>query len=102
MQSCAIQSILEIPDPGLELVVQDNSDSRELESYTSASVVDRRLRYRYTPPPFSMIDNFNAAVELATGEYLCLIGDDDGVNPEIMEAAHWAQGENVDAIGGET
>lgn len=94
----AIQSILEIPDSRLELVIQDNSDSRELETYVHANIRDSRFRYRYTPPPFSMIDNFNAAVELATGEYLCLIGDDDGVNPEIMEAAEWAKSENLDSL----
>jgi glycosyltransferase involved in cell wall biosynthesis len=94
----AIQSILEIPDPRLELVVQDNSDSRELESYVHDNIEDNRLRYRYTPPPFSSIDNFNAAVELATGEYVCLIGDDDGVNPEILEAAAWAKANDLDAL----
>lgn len=94
----AIQSILEIPDPRLELVVQDNSDSRELESYVHQNIKDNRFRYRYTPPPFSSIDNFNAAVELAGGEYICLIGDDDGVNPEIMEAASWAEANGVDVL----
>lgn len=94
----AIQSILEIPDPRLELVVQDNSESRELEAYVRENIKDIRFEYRYTPPPFSSIDNFNAALELATGEYVCLIGDDDGVNPEIMEAASWARSENVDCL----
>ena len=94
----AIQSILEISDPRLELVVQDNSDSRELESYVQLNLKDNRFHYRYTPPPFSSIDNFNAAVELANGEYLCLIGDDDGINPEIIEAAAWAQANDLDAL----
>ena len=95
----AILSILEISDARLELVVQDNSESRDLESYVRCNVRDSRFRYRYTPPPFSSIDNFNAAVELATGEYVCLIGDDDGVNPEIMDAAEWAKRENIDSLG---
>ena len=94
----AIQSILEIPDPRLELVIQDNSEYRDLETYVQANVRDTRFRYRYTPPPFSSIDNFNAAVELATGEYVCMIGDDDGVNPEIMEAAEWARREDLDSL----
>lgn len=94
----AIQSILEIPDPRLELVVQDNSDSRDLESYVRTNILNSRFHYRYTPPPFSMIDNFNAAIEMARGEYICLIGDDDGVNPEIMEAAAWAKSRDVDSI----
>ena len=94
----AIQSILGIPDPRLQLVVQDNSESRELESYVQANIRDTRFRYRYTPPPFSSIDNFNAVLELATGEYVCMIGDDDGVNPEIVEAASWAKSEGLDSL----
>lgn len=94
----AIQSILEMPDPRLELVLQDNSDTRQLELYVQENIKDKRLRYRYTPPPFSPIDNFNAAVELARGEYLCMIGDDDGVNPEIMHAVSWAKANNLDAL----
>ena len=94
----AIQSILEIADPRLELIVQDNSDSRELESFVLNSIADERMVYRYTPPPFSSIDNFNAALELSSGEYVCMIGDDDGVNPEILEAAAWARRNDVDSL----
>lgn len=94
----AIRSILAIDDRELQLVVQDNSDSRELEDFVRANVSDSRFRYRYTPPPFSSIDNFNAAMELATGEYVCLIGDDDGVNPEIMEAVRWTKQNGLDAL----
>lgn len=94
----AIESIMEIKDARLELVVQDNSDSRELEDYVRDNIQDSRLRYRYTQPPFSMIDNFNAAIELATGEYVCMIGDDDGVNPEIIGAASWAKSIGLDAL----
>jgi hypothetical protein len=94
----AIQSILEIADPRLELIIQDNSDSRELESFVRDNVADRRMAYRYTPPPFSSIDNFNAALELSSGEYVCMIGDDDGVNPEILEAAAWARENDVDSL----
>jgi hypothetical protein len=83
-------------------VIQDNSDSPELEKYVVENIKDARLCYRYTPPPFSAIDNFNAAVELAAGEYICLIGDDDGVNPEIMEAAFWARANDVDSLSVKT
>jgi glycosyltransferase involved in cell wall biosynthesis len=94
----AIQSILEVSDPRLELVVQDNSESRDLEVWIQTNIHDSRLRYNYYGRPLSFVDNFNAAVELATGEYICIIGDDDGVNPEILEAASWAKHENVDAL----
>ena len=94
----AITSILSISTPDLELVVQDNSDSRDLEEYIRNNINDTRLRYNYTSTPLSFIDNFDAAVSLASGKYLCLIGDDDGVNPEIIEATRWADMNDIDAL----
>ena len=94
----AITSIIGISTPDLELVVQDNSDSRDLEEYIRNNVDDTRLKYNYTSTPLSMIDNFNTAVGLASGKYLCLIGDDDGVNPEIIEATRWADMNDIDAL----
>lgn len=98
----AIESILSIPSEQIELVIQDNSDTLDLKRHVEQHVSDARLKYRYTPPPLSSIGNFNLALELATGEYVCLIGDDDGVNPEILEAAEWAKREGIDSIGGGT
>jgi len=94
----AIISILSITAPDLELVVQDNSDSRDLEEYIRSNINDTRLKYNYTSTPLSMIDNFNTVVGLASGKYLCLIGDDDGVNPEIIEATRWADMNDIDAL----
>jgi len=96
----AIETILSIPDNDFELIIQDNTDNLELKEYIESHISDERLIYKYTSPPFSSIDNFNAALELATGEYLCMIGDDDGINPEIIEATHWAKNNNVDALVG--
>ncbi|MBT9142987.1 MAG: GalNAc(5)-diNAcBac-PP-undecaprenol beta-1,3-glucosyltransferase [Dehalococcoidia bacterium] len=94
----AIISILSITAPDLELVVHDNSDSRDLEEYIRSNINDTRLRYNYTSTPKSMVDNWDAAVGLASGKYLCLIGDDDGVNPEIIEATRWADLNDIDAL----
>jgi glycosyltransferase involved in cell wall biosynthesis len=96
----AVESILSLQDNRIEVVLQDNSDKRDLESQLSKYKSDNRLIYRYTPPPFSSIDNFNAGIELSNGEYICLIGDDDGINPEIIEATAWAKDNNVDALVG--
>jgi glycosyltransferase involved in cell wall biosynthesis len=94
----AIISILSISAPDLELVVHDNSDSRDLEEYIRNNINDTRLRYHYTSAPQSMVDNWDAAVGLTSGKYLCLIGDDDGVNPEIIEATRWADMNDIDAL----
>jgi hypothetical protein len=94
----AIESILEISDTPLELVIHDNSDSSVLEPYVRDKFRDSRLRFRYTPHPLSFVANFDAAVGMATGEYVCVIGDDDGVNPEIMAATAWSKSNNVDCL----
>ncbi len=38
-----------------------------------------------------MVDNFNSAMEAVAAEYVCFIGDDDGINPELLDAAQWAR-----------
>lgn len=96
----AVESILMLPNKSIQVVVQDNSDDKSLETMLVNLLNDERLIYHYTPPPFSSIDNFNAAIELSTGEYVCLIGDDDGINPEIIKATEWAKQNNVDCLVG--
>jgi glycosyltransferase involved in cell wall biosynthesis len=93
-----IKSILSISDNRLELIVSDNSDSMDLKKFVENNITDRRLRYNYTNEAISSIDNFNAGMGLSTGEFVCFIGDDDGINPEIIEAASWAKRNNVEAL----
>jgi glycosyltransferase involved in cell wall biosynthesis len=93
-----IETILSFDYENFELVVQDNSDTLELKDFVTAMNPDRRLVYNYSPPPFSSIDNFNAVIGMASGEYLCLIGDDDGINPEIFQLVEWMDKNNVDAV----
>ena len=95
----AIESILSINSDDIELVIQDNTDHLELKEYIESKIIDKRLIYQYTPPPFSSIDNFNAAIELATGEYVCMIGDDDGINPEFIKIAKYAKNYKIESIG---
>lgn len=93
-----IETILGFEYQNFELIIQDNSDTLDLKEYLKKNINDKRLVYKYTPPPFSSIDNFNAVIELSRGEYLCLIGDDDGINPEIFKIVEWASKNDVDAI----
>ncbi len=94
----AIKSILNIDGDDFELVIHDTSDTRELESYLVENVCDTRLRYYYSEPPLTFSETFNKSVLLSTGEYVCIIGDDDGVNPEIIQATRWAKDQNIEAI----
>ena len=93
-----IESTLNHIDTDFELIVQDNTDNYDLREYVETRISDSRLIYNYSPPPFSSIDNFNAAMELATGEYVCLIGDDDAILPDLMKITRWAFENDIDSV----
>lgn len=94
----AIESVLKIASNKFELVIQDNSDSNELEAWIKSRFNDSRLVYAHSNLPVSMCENYEGAAELASGEYLCFIGDDDGVNPEIIDATIWTKQHHFDAL----
>ncbi len=96
-KSC-IRSLLQIQSPGLEVIVHDNSDSVELRQFVEQHVQDSRLRYYHRAERLDVIANFNLATELARGSYITYLGDDDGLNPEIMDAAAWAESEDYEAV----
>ncbi|MGH7240796.1 MAG: glycosyltransferase family 2 protein, partial [Candidatus Saccharimonadales bacterium] len=90
----AISSILSNLRDTVELVVHDTSDDDVLASYAKG-ITDSRLIYRHIREPLSMTENYNRALQLARGEYVCVIGDDDGVSPEIEVATEWAKRNDI-------
>lgn len=94
----AIESLLSKPWDDVEFVIQDNSDDVFLKDYVKNNFSDSRLIYNYTPPPFSSIDNFNSVISLSSGEYICLIGDDDGVSDQIIDVVRWAKANKIDSV----
>lgn len=99
----AIRSILSINHPGLELVVTDTSANQELEDAVGSGGVFDDPRFRYIRPAqkLDMTGNHNAAVAAATGEYVCLIGDDDTITADALQAVDWAIRNGVDMIAPE-
>lgn len=96
----SVKSILSIQDETLEVLVHDNSDNNDLGKSLAAYISDSRLRYIYDPSPMPILWNFEKAMEQSKGKYVCFLGDDDSVNPEIMDAVHWADKNGLDAISG--
>lgn len=92
-----VEQILNATGSDVEIVIQDNSDDNSLEGVFN-ELNSKRLVYNYEQRVLSFVDNFSAAVELAHGEYLCMIGDDDGVLPNIMDAVRHAKKKDLDAL----
>jgi len=95
--SC-VRSLLRIRSPDLEVIIRDNSAMGTLRTLLEPYARDVRLRYFHQAEATSVVDNCNQAVALAKGVYVTLLGDDDGVNPEIIDASIWAEDNGIDAL----
>jgi hypothetical protein len=84
--------------PDLEVVIEDNSDTDELRTWIRQNVLDTRITYHYSDVPTSQSGNYDRSMRGVTAEYVAFIGDDDGVNPEIVEATAWAKENDLDAL----
>jgi glycosyltransferase involved in cell wall biosynthesis len=82
----------------IELVIQDNSDSNvEIIKFLDEGHY-QCVRYFHRSDKLSMSGNSNAAVLNSTGEYVCFIGDDDGVCRNIIECVRWMKANDIEAL----
>ncbi len=92
-----IEQVLAATSTQTEIVIQDNSDSDELELFVKG-IDEERIVYNHEKRVLSFVDNFSEAVALAHGEYLCMIGDDDGILPNIEDVVKYAESQDLDAV----
>lgn len=94
----AIEDILSYDYPYLQLCVQDNSDDVYLKEYIMSRKNDPRLIYKYVPEQLAFIFNVNDSIELATGKYVIMIGDDDTILPSLFEVVEYMDKMNIDSL----
>lgn len=93
----AVKQILNVTDKRTQIVIQDNSDDQSLCAMIKELDAER-IMYNYSAEQLSFVDNFERATQLATGEYVTLLGDDDGVLPSITKVAEYALNNGYDCI----
>lgn len=97
----SILSILNL-DLDIEIIVSDTSVENDLKSFVESLDVGlypkSNLVYHYNKSAFDMAGNHNYALSLATGDYVCLIGDDDTISPFILDACSWMEKNNVEVL----
>ena len=86
-----VEAASSFEDDGFEVVIQDNSDDNAefdefLQPYLSSSI-----KYFYCDEPLSGRENADRAILNSAGEYVCMIGDDDGFSSKIMRLVRWMQ-----------
>lgn len=83
----------------IEIVIQDNSDNNaEALEFVSQRNKYKNLRYFYCSENLSQTGNSDKAVYNSTGEFVCFIGDDDGVMPNIVEVTKWMKEHDFKAL----
>ncbi|MGL6065565.1 MAG: glycosyltransferase family 2 protein [Cetobacterium sp.] len=94
----SIEQILKIEDKRIQIVIQDNSDISIYEQIKEILKLNNNIKYNYTPGIVSFVENFDIGLQLCEGEYVCLIGDDDGIMPQIIPVIEWAKKNNKKII----
>ena len=67
-------------DSDWELIVSDNCSGEEIGGYIQ-SLRDPRIAYYRTDSFVSVTENWNNALERSSGDYVIMLGDDDGLLP---------------------
>jgi glycosyltransferase involved in cell wall biosynthesis len=81
----AVETVLRQDSPDWELVVSDNDSSEDIGGYL-ATLKDARIIYHRTERFLPVTDNWNAALERSSGDYVVMLGDDDGLMPGCISS----------------
>jgi len=80
----ALESALAQTWPALEVVVCDDSPGSDIEGM-ARSRADARVRYVRNPRRLGFHGNFSRCLEVAGGEYIKYLNDDDRLRPRCVE-----------------
>ena len=81
-----LRNVLRNPRADLEVVVHQCGPDSATDAAVAAAG-DRRVRYFSTAQSLPMRENWERAVAQARGEFVTVIGDDDGIVPGALELA---------------
>ena len=81
-----IGSILNQTRSNFEVVVMDNASSPATKDVVD-SFQSPHIRYFRSDERLAMTDNWELALQHATGDYVTVLGDDDGALPDAVEIA---------------
>ncbi len=68
-----------------EIIVSDNFSEEDISGYVR-SLGDQRIKYYRTDNFVPVTDNWNNALEKSTGDYIIMLGDDDGLTKGYFTA----------------
>jgi glycosyltransferase involved in cell wall biosynthesis len=95
-----IKLLVSYKDKDIEIVIQDNSDdnSRFLSFINYVQTSESNLKYYYNSEFIPVGANVDRAVNNSTGDYICVLGDDDAVTHSIMKCVKYMKANKVDSM----
>jgi glycosyltransferase involved in cell wall biosynthesis len=93
-----VKLILSFESDDIELVVQDNTlNNTEILEFLKVNG-NSHIKYYHRKEPLSQSENSTEAIRNSTGEYVCFIGDDDGVTRYIVDVVKWMKENNYSIL----
>lgn len=82
-----------------EIIVHDNTEINDLFLDFLQKLDNYKIRYFHEANSISVVENFERAFAVASGTYVCFLGDDDGILiEESIELLKGALNNSVDSI----
>lgn len=66
-----------------ELIIFDNASDKELMDFIK-NLGDPRIRYDRSDQFLAVTESWNRAIDMASGDYIIFLGDDDGLTPNFF------------------
>ena len=81
----------------VEIIVRDNSENGRKGEVVKRFAPAMNLVYIHDPIPVSQSENYELAVGLARGEFVSMIGDDDGLARGALKIISWLKFYSLDS-----
>lgn len=91
--------LISILNDSIEIIIQDNSkDNSQVKKFLSKYNNFNNIKYFHSIDDLSVIENCDAAIFNANGEYVCFIGDDDGIMRYTIDVVEWMKNNNIKVL----
>lgn len=94
-----VEKLLDWNSEDYEIIVQDNSeDNTPIKEFLFAYSNNSRLKYFHNRQHVTVCQNAEDAIDNSTGEYVCFLGDDDGIIKQSLAIVKWMKKNAVDSL----
>lgn len=96
LKSCLLSLQLKYNNSNVEIIITDNSSPREnidslLNSFSN-------IKYTYIDKHISQVENFEFALNMVSGKYVTMIGDDDSLSGLLLDVVSYMENNSIDAL----